>query len=190
MKDRIRMTNDEKIAANVLGSSDHINFNMAKDIDEMIINEKKEKFNNKVDICKEELDKQYSRIEDARKNIQEHINELELMPLFNRILVRPYSENPFQKLTIENGIITDIGGLNPAIEFNNDTGEYQEKEQMITVADVVEVGPECKYIKEGDVVMYFKNIPTPVPFFKQNFWTLKEENVIAVVGYGLYERLK
>jgi hypothetical protein len=35
-----------------------------------------------------------------------------------------------------------------------------------------------------------RNLPTPIPFFKQGLWTLKEENVIAVVNEGLEERFK
>lgn len=188
MKDRIILTNDEKIAHEVLGSSDHINFSMAKDINKMIVDEKKEKFNNEVDKHKEKLEAQYKKIEEYQQNIKENISELAIMPLYDRILVKPEPTNPFQKITIENGIITDIGGMNPNIEFNNDTGEYQERNQNIIVATVVEVGPECKYVKEGDAVMYLKHLPTPVPFFKQGFWTIKEENIIAVVGYGLHER--
>lgn len=188
MKDRINLTNDEKFASELLGSSDHINFSMAKDIDQMIINEKKEKFNNRVDAYKEELDKQYKRVEEYQNKIKENISGLAIMPLYDRLLVKPEPTNPFQRIKIENGIITDIGGMNPNIEFNNDTGEYQERDQNIIVATVVEVGPECKYVKEGDAVMYLKHLPTPVPFFKQGFWTIKEENIIAVVGYGLQER--
>lgn len=190
MKDRINLTNDEKFASHVLGSSDHINFSMAKDINKMIADEKKAKFNDQIDTYKEELDQQYSRVEKYQDEVKERLCDLAIMPLYDRILVKPFVDNPFQKITIENGIITDIGGLNPNIEFNNDTGEFQERNQNIIVATVVEVGPECKYVKEGDAVMYMKHIPTPVPFFKQGFWTLKEENVIAVVGYGLHERLK
>lgn len=190
MSDRIVLTNDEKMANAILGSSDHINFSMAKDINKMIVNEKKEKFNSEVDKHKEKLDEQYKRVEEYQQKIQERLPELAIMPLYDRILVKPELTNPFQKTTIENGIITDIGGLNPEIEFNNDTGEYQERNQNIIVATVVEVGPECKYIKEGDAVMYLRHIPTPVPFFKQGFWTLKEENVIAVVGFDLHKRFK
>lgn len=188
MKDRIKLTNDEKFASELLGSSDHINFSMAQDIDQMIINEKKEQFNNRMDVYKEELDKQYKRTQEYQEDLKENIKDLAIMPLYDRILVKPFPENPFQKITIENGIITDIGGMNPNIEFNNDTGEFQERNQNVIVATVVEVGPDCKYLKEGDSVMYLKHLPTPVPFFKQGFWTLKEENVIAVINYGLHER--
>lgn len=188
MRNNLNLTNDEKFASELLGSSDHVNFSMAKDINKMIIDEKKEKFNNKVDAYKEELDKQYKRVEAYQNEIKENLSNLAIMPLYDRLLVKPEPTNPFQKITIENGIITDIGGMNPNIEFNNDTGEYQERNQNIIVATVVEVGPECKYIKEGDAVMYLKHLPTPVPFFKQGFWTIKEENIIAVVGYGLHER--
>lgn len=189
MKDvRLKFSNNEKLAQQVLENAEKSFAMNEGDIDELITKEKKLKFNSEVDKHTEELKKQQQIIEDYQKSVAENVSSIEIKPLFNRIMVKPFAANPFQKLTIENGIITDIGGLNPNIEFNNDTGEYQERDQNIIVATVVEVGPECKYIRPGDTVFYLKQLPTPVPFFKQGFWTLKEENIIAVVNENLTER--
>jgi len=102
--------------------------------------------------------------------------------------MKPFATNPFQRMTVENGIITDLGGLNPKIQFNDQTGVYEERDQQIIVATVIETGPDCKYLKPGDTVFYYKKLPTPVPFFKQGLFTIKEENIIAVVNEGLSER--
>ena len=191
MKDlRLKFSNKEKFAQQVIDSAEKSFAMNEGDINDLIIKEKKNKFNNEVDKHAEKLKEQQDMIEDYQKEISEKVNTIEIKPLFNRIMVKPFAANPFQKLTVENGIITDIGGLNPNIEFNRDTGEYQERDQNIIVATVVEVGPECKYIQPGDTVFYLKQLPTPIPFFKQGFWTLKEENVIAVVNEGLSERYK
>lgn len=186
--ERVRLSNNEKLAAQVISSAEKSFAMNEGNINDLIVKEKKMKFNDEVDRHAEKLKEQQSKIEEYQKEISEKVNSIEIKPLFNRILVKPFAANPFQKLTIENGIITDIGGLSPNIEFNRDTGEYQEMDQNIVVATVVEIGPECKYIEVGDTVFYFKNLPTPVPFFKQGFWTIKEENIIAVVNEGLSQR--
>ena len=188
MNDRIKFSNNEKFAQELVKSADNIFTMNEGDINDVITKEKKIKFNNEVNKHEEELKAQQEVIENYQNEIASKVNTIEIKPLFNRIMVKPFAANPFQKLTVENGIITDIGGLNPNIEFNRDTGEYQERDQNIVVATVVEVGPECKYIQPGDTVFYLKSLPTPVPFFKQGFWTLKEDNVIAVVNEGLSER--
>ena len=187
---KLNLTNSEKMASKAVDSIEK-SFVMRDDldVDNLIMNEKKAKFNDMVDDYTEELDKQHENIKKAQEEIAKNIDSIEIKPLFNRIMVKPFAYNPFQKLTIDqNGLITDLGGLNPKIEFNRDTGEYQERDQNIIVATVVEVGPECKYIQPGDTVFYLKHLPTPIPFFKQGFWTLKEENVIAVVNEGLSKR--
>lgn len=189
-KERLVMTNDEKFVHNVLGDNGNFTkFAMnEQNIDKMIENEKKEQFNNQFEKHAEELEQQKKAIEEAQEQIQENISKIEIKPLFNRILVKPFAANPFQRMKIEHGIITDLGGLNPEIHKNMETGEWEERDQMIIVATVVEVGPECKYVELGDTVFYMKNLPTPVPFFRQGLWTIKEENLIAVVNEGLEER--
>lgn len=107
-----------------------------------------------------------------------------------RILVKPFKQNPFQKLEVQGGIIVDTGGYNPHIQFNEQTGKNEEQEQFIKVGCVIEVGPEVKYLTEGDVVYYRKDTVVPVPFFKQNLVSLNENQVIAVVNEGLEKRWK
>lgn len=189
MSERLKMTNDEKLVHNILGDNgDFSKFNMGQDINKLIENEKKEKFNNQFDKHAEELESQRKAIESAQNNIAENLERIEIKPLYNRILIKPFAANPFQRMKIENGIITDIGGMNPEIHKNMETGEWEERDQQIKVATVVEVGPECKYVKVGDTVFYLKNLPMPVPFFRQGLWTIKEDNLMAVVNEGLEER--
>lgn len=188
--ERIKFTNKEKFAQSLGGTNDFSIFNLAKDddIEDLIANEKANKFNNEVDEHAVELEKQRKAIEQYQEDIQKDFSKIEIKPLFGRIMVKPFAYNPFQRMKVENGIITDLGGMNPKINRDMQTGQLVEQDQMITVATVIEVGPDCKYVKPGDTVFYMKNIPTPVPFFKQGFWTLKEENLIAVVNEGLEAR--
>lgn len=190
MNERLQLTDKEKFAHNLMGNdSDYSKFCMnEQNIEDMIVDEKKRKFNNEVDEHTKALEEQTKAIEEYQQKVADSITKVEIKPLYNRILIKPFASNPFQRMKIENGIITDIGGMNPNVEFNNLTGQLEEREQMIAVATVIEVGPDCKFLKEGDTIFYMKNLPTPVPFFKQGLWTLKEENVIAVVNEGLEER--
>lgn len=190
MNERLQTTNSEKFAQAIMGNNyDYTQFTMnEQNIDDLITNEKKRKFNEEVDEHTKVLEEQSKAIEEYQQKVADSIANVEIKPLYNRILIKPFASNPFQRMKIENGIITDIGGMNPNVEFNNITGQLEEREQMIGVATVIEVGPDCKYLAEGDTVFYMKNMPTPVPFFKQGLWTLKEDNIIAVVNEGLEER--
>ena len=64
----------------------------------------------------------------------------------------------------------------------------EEQKEFIVTGCVIEVGPETKYLKEGDVVYYRRDTVVPVPFFKQGLVSLAENQVIAVVNEGLTER--
>ena len=108
--------------------------------------------------------------------------------MFSRILVQPFKVNPFQKMKIENGLIIDTGGYTPHTQLNEQTGRYEEQKQFIVTGCVVEVGPEVKYLKEGDVILYRVDTAVPVPFFKQGFVSLAESQIIAVVNEGLQDR--
>ena len=68
------------------------------------------------------------------------------------------------------------------------TGKYEEQKQFIITGCVVEVGPEVKYLQEGDVVYYRVDTAVPVPFLKQGLVSINENQVIAVVNEGLTER--
>jgi len=127
-------------------------------------------------------------VEQSQAALEYDINKAEIKPMFTRILVKPFKQNPFQKIEIKNGIIVDTGGYNPHTQFNQQTGRYEEQDQFIMTGCVIEVGPETKYLKEGDVVYYRRDTSIPVPFFKQDLISLAESQIIAVVNEGLEDR--
>ena len=186
---RTKSTNNEKIAQEVLGDSDFKTVNMRENsIDALIDKERGEKFNSQVEQYNEMLDKNKANNEEARKDIQYDINKAEIKPMFGRILVIPFKQNPFQELKMEKGIIVDAGGYTPHIEKNPVSGRYEEQKEFIVTGCVIETGPEVKYLKEGDVVYYRVDTAVPVPFFKQGLVSLAESQVIAVVNEGLQKR--
>lgn len=186
MDKRVLMTQDEKMAQDIFGT-DGISFNMAENkIEDLFEKEKARKFNSQVDDYAERLEKHVEGLKEVANNLGD-ISNVEIKPMFNRILITPFKQNPFQRIKIENGIITDMGGLAPQFK-NMDNGRIEEMEQMIITGAVQEVGPEVKYIVPGDVIMYRKETAMPVPFFKQGLMCIAETQVIAVVNEGLETR--
>ena len=109
----------------------------------------------------------------------------EIMPIYNNIMIRPYKENPYADQITKSGLRLGNG------EFTNpDSGEDEQMDLKISCAEVIEVGPDCKYIKPGDDV--YVNNPTirPVPFMRQGFFLCNEQNVLAVMNNDLDKRFK
>ena len=189
MSERIFLTENEKIAQEAIGFNDHVKFNMQENnIDNILSKEKANKFNSQVDAYNEVLEENNNKTQQAKDELQYDINKAELKPMFSRIIVKPLAHNPFQKVEVKGSIIVDAGGYTPHAEFNPVSGQYEEQKEFIVTGCVIEVGPETKYLKEGDVVYYRRDTVVPVPFFKQGLVSLAENQVIAVVNEGLTER--
>ena len=191
MKDvRLYSTGNEKIAKELLGTdSNFTSVNMKENsLDSLIKKEKARKFNSEVEKYNEKLEQNNKDFEESQNKVEYDISKAEIKPMFSRILVQPFKVNPFQKMKIENGLIIDTGGYTPHTQLNEQTGRYEEQKQFIVTGCVVEVGPEVKYLKEGDVIFYRIDTAVPVPFFKQGFVSLAESQIIAVVNEGLQDR--
>lgn len=186
---RICTTNNEKLAQEARGVNDSLVFNMSENtVDNLIQKEKASKFNSEVEQYNERLEKNNKDFEESKDKINYDIEKAEIKPMFNRVLVQQFKVNPFQKMEIKGGIIVDTGGYNPHTQFNQQSGKYEEQDQFIVTGCVIEVGPETKYLKEGDVIYFRKDTAVPVPFFKQSFVSLGESQIIAVVNEGLQDR--
>ena len=191
MKDvRLYSTENEKIAKELLGTdSNFTSVNMKENsLDSLIKKEKASKFNSEVEKYNEKLEQNNKDFEESQDKVEYDISKAEIKPMFSRILVQPFKVNPFQKMKVENGLIIDTGGYTPHTQLNEQTGRYEEQKQFIVTGCVVEVGPEVKYLKEGDVIFYRIDTAVPVPFFKQGFVSLAESQIIAVVNEGLQDR--
>ena len=191
MKDvRLYSTENEKIAKELLGTdSNFTSVNMKENsLDSLIKKEKARKFNSEVEKYNEKLEQNNKDFEESQDKVEYDISKAEIKPMFSRIIVQPFKVNPFQKMKVENGLIIDTGGYTPHMQLNEQTGRYEEQKQFIVTGCVVEVGPEVKYLKEGDVIFYRVDTAVPVPFFKQGFVSLAESQIIAVVNEGLQDR--
>lgn len=186
---RIFSTNNEKLAQEARGINDSLVFNMSENtVDNLIQKEKASKFNSEVEQYNEQLEKNNKDFEESKDKVNYDIEKAEIKPMFNRVLVQQFKVNPFQRMEVKGGIIVDTGGYNPHTQFNQQSGKYEEQDQFIVTGCVIEVGPETKYLKEGDVIYFRKDTAVPVPFFKQGFVSLGESQIIAVVNEGLQDR--
>lgn len=157
---------------------------------EDVINKRNtEKFNEQVDKWNEKFEEHSANLNEFANKVNKGIENIEIMPIGNYILVKPFDENPFQRIVRDSksGLILDTGGLHPEYK-NTDNGQIEEEEQFIKVGVVQEVGPECKWIKPDDVVFATKVSLVPVPFYKQNLQLLCENRVLAVVNENLTKR--
>ena len=185
---RVKQTENEKFASRVI---DSVGMNMSEDsIDNLIKDQKIRKFNSELDTLNEQLQKSKEDIENNQKDVAYDITKAEIKPMFSRVLIKQYNTNPFQKMEERNGIVIATGGYRPNVELNPLTGKYEQKDEFIKTGCVIEVGPDTKYLKEGDTVFYRKDTTVPVPFFMETFVCLDEKQIIAVVNEGLEERFK
>lgn len=188
---RLNLTESEKVAQVALGLGDHMKFNMQENnLNTLINREKANKFNDQVDAYNEVLNENNKKTEQAQSELPYDIEKAELKPMFSRIIVKPLAHNPFQKIEMRGSLIVDAGGYTPHAELNPVSGKYEEQKEFIVTGCVVEVGPDVKYLQEGDVVYYRRDTVVPVPFFKQGLVSLAENQVIAAVAEGLTERFK
>lgn len=166
-------------------------FNMSanRDLNNMVEDHAKAKFNEKVDEYVAKLDEHEKLLQEYTESLASDLNKLEIKPLYEGVLIKPLAQNPFQKIKREGLIITDTGGLTPEYK-SRETGEWEEEESFIHYGVVQEVGPTCKYLKEGDVVMWRKPSETPVPFYKQGLVLVNEHSIMITVNVGLAERFK
>lgn len=184
---RLKKTESEKIAQSIYGAEpEYINMNETN-VNKVFENKQKEEFNNSVNEYINKLNTHQDFLAQYTESFKDSFNTVEIKPLFSRILVKPFDHNPFQRIQVENGIVTDFGGLTPE-HFNTDTGEMEDDQQDIMTGVVIDTGSECKYLKEGDVVFYRYGAAIPVPFFKQGLKCIPENQIIAVVNEGLNKR--
>lgn len=126
---------------------------------------------------------------EAEKTKQDEINKklqsLEMMPLGNKVIMLPYPVNPYRKV-VEGSIIVEYTG-----SFRNpDSGEMDKHKELVSCAQVIEVGPEVKYLKPGDDVYYLPNTAYPIPFMSLGYKITTEPQILCVLNDSLKERFK
>ena len=186
------LTENEKIALtmNNAGDGQGLIMDMSGKTAEDVIKERNvNNFNDQVDMYVSKLNEHSAKLDEYAKTVAKNVDSIEIMPIGNYVIARQFEENPFQRIIKQGSIITDLGGQKP-IYKNTDNGQYEEEEQFIKVLVVIEVGPECKWVRPNDVIMASKPSLVPIPFYKQNLQLVNETRVLAVINEGLTERFK
>ena len=176
---------EESGKMNYFGGESAVGFAGAKSLDDATREKAIEVFNENFDKKKTIVQEQIDRELEEAKRMTEKMDSMEIVPLSTYVLVRPYANNPFEKLVEEGGILI----AKPNGEFDNpDTGEKDTEYNLSVQADVIEVGPACKYVKEGDIVYYRRACGVPIPFFRQGFEVVAEQQIHVVINEGIKER--
>jgi len=161
-----------------------------KDLKEVALDTARDKYNERVQSYMDKLNEREKFIEEYTKGLTDDLNKLEIKPLYEGVLIKELAQNPFQKIEKVGKLIMVSGGLAPIENKSHETGEWEEEESFIHYGVVQEVGPTCKYLKEGDVVMWRKPSETPVPFYGQGLVLVNEHSIMITVNIGLAERFK
>ena len=74
-----------------------------------------------------------------------------------------------------------------ATKKKEDTKKKGGKE-IVVVGQVLEVGPDVKFVKEGDDIYYIKANAVPIPFFKQGLVALQEVAALVIINEKVKER--
>ena len=183
MEEHPILTENEKLAYRLAGDTTSRITTLDGKTAEDIIKEKNIKdFNNQVDEYVEKLNKHSENLENYSKRIADDIDNIEIMPIGNYVLVKQFDENPFQKIQrTESGLILDLGGMKPQYK-NTDNGQIEEEEQFIKVGVIQEIGPDCKWCQPNDTIMYTKVSAVPVPFYKQCLMLVNETRVLVTIN--------
>lgn len=192
MEDRPILSQNEKLAASIAGETTSRIVALDGTTAEDVIKKRNvEKFNNQVDQYVEKFEQHSTNLKEFADKINQNVNNIEIMPIGTYLLVKPFEENPFQRIVRDNktGLIIDLGGQAPEYK-NTDNGQIEEEESFIKVGVVQEVGPDCKYCVPGDTIMYSKPQEVPVPFYKQGLVITNEARILVVINEGLSERFK
>ena len=139
----------------------------------------------KQDKAAKELAERLKEAHEAKqREIEGRLEGLEVIPNANRIIIMPYPENPYVKIMTESGIYLDHSGA-----FKNpDSGTMDNLQEVIKCAKVIEVGPDCKRVVNGDDVYYDSRTVYPLPFMSLGYMITTEIQLLAVVNNDLKKR--
>lgn len=180
-------TSNEKVSK-VIGSEESKSFVVSKDtVENNTVLENITKQKEDVNEYLNDLDSYNEQLESEQKDFD--LSTLEMKPLYEGIIIKPYITNPFQRIKKEGGLIVDLGGKSPQYKSHED-GQIHEEEAFIKVGKVIEIGSKCAYTKVGDIVMWRKPSETMIPFYRQGFVLVNEHSIMALFNSDLTKRFE
>lgn len=135
----------------------------------------------------EKAGEELRKIKEKQEEIDSKLERLQVVPLYTNVMILPYPQNPYVNAISKGGVLlADSGG-----SFDNpDTGQKDTLKQAFTCGKVIEIGPDCKYVKRGDDVFYGANGARPVPFMNQGFYLISEQNIMVTINEDMKDRFK
>ena len=192
MRNNFELTENEKLARQISGleGADYFAMGSDYDLDKMIDNHHREKWNESIQEIEDKFNGHEERLQQVADEYAKKLDKVQIMPIGNYVIVKPYNENPFQKVEVSKiGLLVSTGGLIPEYK-NSDSGEMEEAEQYIITGVVVATGPECKWLKDGDTIMWTKPSEVNIPFYNFGFRLVNETRALCVINDDLNERFK
>lgn len=187
---RSQLSEVEKLAREISpvdSGAIYVNLN-EKTLDERIEDHQREKWNDAVEKIQTKFADHEQKLQEAADEYAKNLNGVQIAPIGNYVIVRPFKENPFQKVQVSpSGLIISTGGMTPEYK-SNESGEYVEAENPIRVGVVIEVGPECKWLKSGDTIMWTVMSEVCIPFYNFGFKLVNETRALCVINDDLKER--
>ena len=130
---------------------------------------------------KEEVLAKLRELDDIKqKEIEDQIQELELLPEGNKVIILPYPTNPYKKIKVGGIYLGNNGSF-----LNPDSGEMDTEKELVVCGKIIEIGRSCKEARVGDDIFYIKNSALPLPFMSQGYVVIAEPNAVCYVGKGL-----
>ena len=143
-------------------------------------------FNEATDKASKAFQESIDRELEAAKKIKEETVNLEIYPTNGNVLVRLYDKNPWEQIKT-----TEFGLIIPVYDGSyksKETGEKETEDMIISFGEVLEIGPEVKYVKPGDDIIFRNHTQLPAPFLGQSLWIVSQNNVLVVINENLRER--
>lgn len=103
-------------------------------------------------------------------------DDVDIIPCNTGVLIKFYDENPYRAIErTESGLIFGIQSSQKVV--SDDSGEVEENEEYVACAKVIAVGPKCQNVQPGEDIYVIKHIAIPIPFRKQQLYTISEQNI-------------
>ena len=105
--------------------------------------------------------------------------KIKLEPLFSRVIVEYFSQNPHRKQQTKSGILLPPTGL--SLIDKESEGIVAGGEQRITYGIVREVASDCKYLKVGDEVIFDLFQGMPLAIDETSLKVIPETAVLSII---------
>lgn len=149
------------------------------DYEEAIMADHNSMVNEKID----EWDRKNEEVKAVMQKIKDDIKNIDIRPLGNYVLVKPFTINPFSRMTVlENGLV--IPEFDPSFK-DDGSGDMKEMIKMAEFATVMDVPADNKdsiFVKRNDIVFYQSPESVPIPFYNQGFKLVAIQNIKAVIN--------